>query len=324
MKKLLVVCLVLAMLATSLFAQGSQEAAEGASAGYPHKKITFICPSAAGGAMDNNTRFLAPYLEKYLGAKVDVTNMSGSACWVGWKFLYEQKKDGSYISYANFPNMITGYLDPQANLGMDRSSFEFLALYTADDNVIMAKPGEKRFTNGKEFLEYAKNNVITLGDAGARTDDAVAVALLEKELGFKFQHVHFQNSAEGFAALLGGHIDALMGNVSEAINKGSDILSIMTLTKERSPYLPDVQCTFENGVKVENSSSRGVVAAKGLDPKAKELLIAALKQAMEDPEQLEGAKKQGINVTPLYGDDFAKWAETQENNIKGIYDMLDN
>jgi tripartite-type tricarboxylate transporter receptor subunit TctC len=320
-KRLFVMGLLMVALSLSAFANGTQESAD--AAGYPVKKLTFICPSDAGGAMDSNTRFLAPYLEKHLGTKVDVVNMGGSACWVGWKYMYDQKKDGSYISYANFPNMITGYLDPQATLNMDRSSFEFLALFTSDMNVIMANKKEARFTTGKEFLEYAKNNVVTIGDAGARTDDAVAVALLEQKLGYKFQHVHFQNSAEGFAALLGGHIDALMGNVSEAVNKGAEVKPVLVLSKERSAYLPDVQTAYENGVEVENSSSRGVVAATGIDAKAKEMVIAALKKAMADPDLLENAKKQGINVTPIYGADFAAWAETQEKNIKGIYNLLD-
>ena len=66
---------------------------------------------------------------------------------------------------------------------MDRTNFEFLALYTSDDNIIMAKKDETRFKDAKEFFEYAKNNIVTIGTAGARTDDAVAVAMLEKELG---------------------------------------------------------------------------------------------------------------------------------------------
>ena len=290
---------------------------------YPVPKLTFLCPSDAGGAMDNNTRFLAPYLEKHLGASVDVINMGGSACWVGWKHLTESPTDGSMISYANFPNMLTGYLDPAASIGMDRTNFEFLALYTSDDNIIMAKKDETRFKDAKEFFEYAKNNIVTIGTAGARTDDAVAVAMLEKELGFEFQHVHYQNSAEGFAAVMGGHIDVLMGNVSEAVNKGEEIMPVVVLSQERSEYLPDVQCTYENDIKVAASSSRGVIAAKGLDPAAKEALLKALKATMEDPDQLAEAKKQGIAVTPIYGDDFEQWMEQQEESIKGIFDLLD-
>ena len=45
---------------------------------------------------------------------------------------------------------------------------------------------------------------------------------------------------------------------------------------------------------------------------------------MEDPELLENAQKQGVAITPVYGDDFSNWAEIQETNIKGIYNMLDN
>lgn len=302
-------------------AEASTQSAETGT--YPVSKLTFLCPSDAGGAMDNNTRFLAPYLEKHLGVSVDVINMGGSACWVGWNYLTEQPTDGSIISYANFPNMLTGYLDPAASIGLDRSDFEFLALYTSDDNVIMAKKDETRFTNAGEFFEYAKNNVVTIGTAGARTDDAVAVAMLEKELGFTFQHVHYQNSAEGFAAVMGGHIDVLMGNVSEAVTKGEEILSVVVLAEERSSYLPDVECTYENGIEVAATSSRGVIAAKGIDPAAKEALIKALQATMEDPEQLAEAEKQGIAVTPIYGDEFEEWMAEQEQAISEIFDLLD-
>ena len=320
-KRIVLIGLLIALCLTALTAGGAGESAS--DNGYPVRRLTFICPSDAGGAMDTDTRFLAPYLEKHLGTRIDVQNMGGSACWIGWKYMYDQAKDGSYISYANFPNMITGYLDPQATLDMDRSSFEFLAMFSSDLNVIMANKNEDRFSNGEEFLEYAKNNVVTIGDAGARTDDAVGIALLEQALGFTFQHVHFQNSAEGFAALLGGHIDVMIGNVSEAVVKGEEVQSLLVLAKERSEYLPDVQTTYELGIEVENSSSRGVVAAVGLDETAKAMLIEALKQAMEDPELLENAKKQGINVSPLYGDDFAAWAEAEEIKIEGIYNLLD-
>ena len=87
--------------------------------------------------------------------------------------------------------------------------------------------------------------------------------------------------------------------------------------------MPDVQCTDENDIKVAASSSRGVIAAKGLDPAAKEALLKALKATMEDPDQLAEAKKQGIVVTPIYGDDFEQWMEQQEESIKGIFDLLD-
>ncbi len=292
---------------------------------YAPAKLTMLCPSAAGGAMDSNSRLLAPFLQKKLGKPVGVVNMGGSAGWVGWKYLYDASRDGSFVAYTNFPNFINGYLDPGNTVGLDNKNFEYLALYTSDMNVVACNKDEKRFKNAKEFFEFAKKEKLTIADAGARTDDAVAVALMEKALGFEFQRVHFQNSAEGLAAIYGGHVDAWVGNVSEVIGPARDgeMIVLAVLDTKRSSYLPDVQTTHEVGVPVTNSSSRGVIAAKGIDPAAKQALIAALKATMEDPDQLEAAKKAGVVVTPIYGDDFEKWIVEQDANVRSIFNLLD-
>ena len=76
--RLLAAALCLAMALTAGCSQDKKQetdttaAAVSSAAGeekgsYPVPKLTFLCPSDAGGAMDNNTRFLAPYLEKHLG-----------------------------------------------------------------------------------------------------------------------------------------------------------------------------------------------------------------------------------------------------------------
>jgi len=321
---LAVAALVLALFAGCGKTEGGK-AASSSSAGASPKEVTFLCPSAAGGAMDANSRLIAPYIQKHLGKPVNVVNMGGSAGWVGWKHLHDAPRDGSMLSYANFPNMINGYLDPKNTVGLDKSNFEFLALYTSDINVVAANAKEKRYSNAKEFFDYARKNLVTVADAGARTDDAVAVALLEKALGFKFKRVHFQNSAEGLAALYGGHVDAWVGNVSEVLapSKNGEMKVLAVLDKKRSEYLPNVQTAHEVGVEVVNSSSRGIIAAKGLDPTEKEKIMQAIKKAMEDPEQLAAAEKQGVGVTPLYGADFEAWVNEQDKNIRGIFDLLD-
>lgn len=288
-------------------------------------KLTMLCPSAAGGAMDSNSRLLAPFLEKHLGKPVSVVNMGGSAGWVGWKYLHDATRDGSYVAYTNFPNFINGYLDSGNTIGLDKDNFEFLALYTSDVNVVACNKDEKRFTNAKEFFDFAKKETVIIADAGARTDDAVAVALMEQAMGREFQRVHFQNSAEGLAAIYGGHVDAWVGNVSEVLGpyRNKEMIVLAILDKERSPLLPDVQTTWEVGINVSNSSSRGVIAAKGVDPVAKKAILAALKAAMEDPAQLEAAAKQGVAVTPIYGDDFEAWIQEQDKNVRSIFNLLD-
>lgn len=309
-------------------AAGSEASAEEGqtASGYPVDKVTLLCPSDAGGAMDQNCRMVAPYLEKHLGVPVEVTNMGGSACWIGWSYLYnEAAKDGSYISYANFPNMITGYLDPANSTGLDNTSFQFLEMFTSDTNIILAASGEDRFTDLESLLEYAKNNVVTVADAGARTDDAVCVAQLEKASGVTLQHVHFENTAGGMAAIQGKQVDLLVCNVSEAVEpiESGAVTGIGVIDRERSAFLPEIQCSGDLGYDISCSSSRGFICAQGMDDNAKALVCEALEAAMNDPELQEAAEKAGINLAPMNEAEFSGWVEEQNEAIGAIYDMLD-
>lgn len=290
-------------------------------------ELTFVCPSNAGGAMDQNTRFLAPYIQKHYGDTVNVVNMGGSGGWIGWKYLDKGPRDGSMICYANFPNMTNGWIDPNNNTGLGKDSFEYLALYTSDMCVLAANKDEKRFTNMAEFIEYAKSGKepITTGTANPRSDDAVAGVLLGQALGVELRRVAFNGSAEGLAALYGGHIDTWIGNVSEVVAPlaEKEMIVLCVMDKKRSPLLPDVPCTAELGLDVVFSSSRGIIVPKGTDPAAKKNLIDVFRKAFEDKEQLENAGKFGIEVTPLYGDDFQKWIDEQDAAIRKIFHLLD-
>jgi len=64
---------------------------------YRGRVITFMCVSAPGGGFDLQTRTIAPFMEKELGAKmVSVDNMSGGSGFPGMNWLYFQApRDGS-------------------------------------------------------------------------------------------------------------------------------------------------------------------------------------------------------------------------------------
>lgn len=331
MKKLLAVLLSAAMVLSLTACAGSASsaaptAAKSASSAKAVTKMTLLCPSDAGGAMDQNCRLVAPYIEKYLGIPVDVQNMGGSACWVGWSYLHNQApKDGSYICYANFPNMITGYLDPSNTTGLNNTSFEFLELFTADVNAIVAAPGETRFTDLKSLLEYAKTNTVTIADAGARTDDAVCIAQLEQAAGVKFQHVHFENTAGGMAAIQGRQVDALVCNVSEIgepISSGA-VSGIGVIDSQRSSFLPDLQCAGDLGYSLSCSSSRGFICSQGMDETAKAKICDALQKMMADADLKAAAEKAGIALAPKNESEFTAWVGQQNDAIKAIYNMLD-
>ncbi len=76
---------------------------------------------------------------------------------------------------------------------------------------------------------------------------------LEKELGFKTQQISFDKPAERYAALVGGHVDALFeqpGDVRKFL-EANKMKPILTLLKERPSAFADVPSMKDIGVKFE-------------------------------------------------------------------------
>ena len=72
MKKALSVLLVLALVCTSVFAQGQQES------NYPNKNINMTVPYGAGGTTDLTARALANAMGKDLGVTINIVNTAGA------------------------------------------------------------------------------------------------------------------------------------------------------------------------------------------------------------------------------------------------------
>lgn len=77
--------------------------------------------------MDATSRLLAPYLEKALGVTVTVENVDEANGWSGWTQAITAAPDGYTQVYANYPQMITDYLNPTNNI-----SYTFRDLEAAD------------------------------------------------------------------------------------------------------------------------------------------------------------------------------------------------
>jgi tripartite-type tricarboxylate transporter receptor subunit TctC len=69
---------------------GSASAAKSICSGlsyYKGKTVTFVAPDNVGGGFDQNARVYAPYLSKYLGATVNVTNIPAGNTVAGMNFV---------------------------------------------------------------------------------------------------------------------------------------------------------------------------------------------------------------------------------------------
>lgn len=292
---------------------------------YPTGPITVIVSFAPGGGTDLGARMLLPHAEKDLGVPMTVVNKSGGGGWVGWNDLLSAKTDGYTIAYINTPNLMTGYLNPSVKRNKSLNDFEVLANHVVDYGALAIRPNEKRFTNIKEMLEYAKTNEVTCTTTGPASDDHIALLKINKAFGTKLVAVHTKGAAEGKSSVMGGHIDVYAANVGEVTipHKDKELKVIGILSPERTKFLPDVPTLDESGYKgIYSWSARGLAAKKGISSEQRDKLVAAFEKAMKNPEHIKKMEEMGLEVKFLKGQDYIKLLKADEDGVRSVFDLL--
>lgn len=292
---------------------------------WPKKDISIICPFKAGGGMDLSTRLTATYLEKYLGVTVTVNNVEGGNSWTGWSQVAQAKGDGYTLGFANYPAQVAGYLNPSAGVPYTYQSYCNISNIVHDSNILVVSQKYSKYDNLKDLMEAAKTESMVLATGGgAGSDDDVLIAKINEAFGTKFESGRNASTAEGKAAMLGGHVVGAIANVSEYYSiidsTGDDAIWILAIwDEERSDFIPDVPTAEEQGYAgVYGASDRGLIATADLDPEIEAYLIEVLKQINEDPDFKADAVKQGMGIKMIMGDDFDAYIGDIETTMKGM------
>ncbi|MDF2522417.1 MAG: tripartite tricarboxylate transporter family receptor [Clostridiales bacterium] len=292
---------------------------------YPTRPIKVIVSGSAGGASDIGMRAIAPFLEKELGQPITIENNAGGSGWIAWTDLATAKPDGYTLGIINIPALPAGYLDPKMKRNLSLQSYTPIANNVSDFGVIAIRKDEKRFSNIKEVIEFAKKNEITATTGAVAGDDHIAILKINKAFNSKLLPIHGKSTPEYLASFLGGHVDILFANVSEvtALQKNNELKVIAVMSKERSPYLPNVPTLEESGFTgVLNGSSRGFAGPAGMDPNLVAFISSALEKSMKNPEYVKKMKEIGLEIDYKNSDGFKKFIADEEEKIKSMKDLL--
>jgi len=277
------------------------------------KAITIIVPFAAGGSTDIGARLLAAGMEKALGVPVQVQNRGGAGSQTGLTEIARSKPDGYTLGFANLPTANLVYTDPERKAVFSGKDLQPIGVQVVDPSAIGVSASSS-YKTVKDLVDAAKGapEKIKFGSDGPMTDDHLGIFQLEKASGVKFANVGFDGSAPNLAALVGGHIDASFGHVGDFVSpsKAGQVRVVAVADSQRSPFFPDVPTLQEQGYKVVNSSTRTLVAPAGVPKEIVDVLSAAMKKAMDEPDHKQ--KMQDAGLTLRYMDPAqasALWAE---------------
>ncbi|MFZ7119816.1 MAG: tripartite tricarboxylate transporter substrate binding protein [Eubacteriaceae bacterium] len=263
---------------------------------YPEKPIKMIIGFSAGGPTDVPARIVAESWEKEIGTNFVITNKTGAGGQLAWDELVNAEPDGYTIGVTNVPGMIIVSLRPEANFGA--SDFDYIGCNIVDSAGIMVK-ADSEYETIEQLLDYMEANPgkVIVGLNAPGTDDQLAQVMFEEVWGRAIQSIvpFPEGEADAAIALLGGHIDAMFGNVSTADNHPGEIRVLTVMNKERLPNYPDVPTVGEIlGKDVVEFSARGFAAPKGIPEDRLNILRESFKKAVENPETIDKLEKAGF------------------------------
>lgn len=290
---------------TSGSTNSTEPAKEQKSVDFPKKPVTIIVPFSAGGSADLTTRILATNAEEYLGQTIIVENAPGGGGMVGQNKGAQAKPDGYTLTTVTTSVTINPLLN-EAPFTVD--DFRGIIQLTEETDFLVIQSG-KEYTNFEEFIAYAKKNpnTIKFGCSGKGTTDDLANEAMIKSTGISASNIPFDGSGLAITAILGGHVDAIIGGPSSFDNhiKEGTLIPIASLTEERNSMYPDVPSIKELGYDVYSGAWRGIAAPQETPDEVVQILHEAFKKAMEDPEYIEQMTNSQLSVNYLSNEDFS-------------------
>jgi tripartite-type tricarboxylate transporter receptor subunit TctC len=234
--------------------------------------------------------------------------------------------EGYTLAYINVPNIITGYLNPAAQIDKTLDDFELIANHVLDYGCIAVRSDDSRFIDFNELMRYAQEQEVTATTTGYTGDDNIAQLKINQKYNTKFVGTHFRGTAQGIDSVIKGYVDVVFANVGELapFHKRRQLKVVAVMSKSRVEVLPDVPTMEEYGYGgVYSYSARGIAIKKGVDPGKVKRLVDAFEAAINNPDHIQKMREAGLLVKYMKGVEYRNFLLAEEDSIqKEVVELL--
>lgn len=270
---------------------------------YRGKTVTWIASSDAGSGTDLQSRLIAPYLSKEIGASVRVENM-GTDEGVNWTYN-EGPKDGLTITLKSTGALTANDILKAPGVQYEVDKFIYISDVNPTKRIMVLSPKSPYKT--LEALQKAKG--LKGGGTTAKGSVAISGAVLSEILGLDAKIITgFKGTNELSMRTAQGEVDFYVISDSSAKQAQDDGFAVPFLTpnKQRSEALPNVPTMYDLGAKVSKeleaplefilASGQAVVMPPGVPNDRVEFMRKAFEKISSDDnlqkefEKLTGAR----------------------------------
>ena len=280
-----------------------------------------IAPANPGGGWDFTCRQVgkALYDLKVVPNPVQVTNLAGGGGGVAFAQVVNKRNDDSDLIVAASSATSTR-LAQGAYPGNNMDQVRWLGTVGADYGVI-AVAASSELDSLNALMDQIKSDPSSIAIGGGSAVggwDHLKVLIAAQAAGIEdvrtIKYVAFEGGGEAVTQLVGGHLQAFSGDISEAIGfvESGDIKILAVLSPERLPGDFDKFPTaVEQGIDAVGANWRGFYAPGGMSDDAYDFWAGAIADVYASDEWKEVMASNGLMPLDLSGAAFQDFVSEQ-------------
>ena len=201
---------------------------------WPNKPIKWIIPYTPGGITDNATRMVVQKIMEQTGWTIVIENKPGAGATLGAAYAAAAAPDGYTLFFASTSHTITPSLYSSLAYHPVRS-FAPISLVSVSP-LIITVPADMKVNTLAEFIALAKANPgkFNYATSGTGGSPHLAGELFRIRANISVTHIPTKGTAPALTALLGGHVDYMIADMSAVPHYRAGKLKPLAVSTPRS------------------------------------------------------------------------------------------
>jgi putative tricarboxylic transport membrane protein len=292
-----------------------------AQAWRPTRDVEFVSPFGVGGGADLMARVIQKIItdERMVPVAVNPVNRPGGGGAVGIAYVAASRRtDPHTLVLINGTTQITPIMVPNVRT---LSEVRPIANVMLDDFLLFVRADSPHQT-AAAFAAAARSappRSVNFSTGG--TTDQMAITVFGRAIGAELNMVNFNSGGEALTALLGGHVQASIGNPLEFTGHLSSgaVRAIGVFRDTRFNDLPNVPTMKEQGINAENFQMwRGVAVPRQVPDAAAEYWTGIMQRVVATEAWKKYLRDNVASEATMVGADFINFLSAQERLYRGL------
>ncbi|HEV8342204.1 MAG TPA: tripartite tricarboxylate transporter substrate binding protein [Candidatus Binatia bacterium] len=284
---------------------------------YPSRPIELVVAFPAGGFADVTGRIFAEEMSKVLNAPIAPINKGGATGSLAATSMLNAPRDG----YSLLVNTLGGMVLAPVTLrdityDTNRDFYPVAFITSAPDGLTVR--AESPYKTIHDLIDAAKKNPnkLSYGTAGTGVGGHFNAVIFSQSAGIKIKHVPYKGGGEYIPALLGGHLDFVVGTAIPILphENAGKVRTLALMGRNKMKALPNIPTTAETGIKGDYLDSwAGCFVAAGTPKPIIDTLVAAAEKVIKSKDFGARIEKTGGTVQYVSPSEFQSMIEKEKN-----------